>query len=690
MLWLKRLTPVFLLAMLGALPRPAEAKSTLADSLFKAASDTVRPVRDRIALLKRAVKAEASHGEALHALGCLYMAQNTIFSRYLARNRLVEALQLDAGNIRYHESFATLLRRQGFYYNSMRHFKKILEMDPDRAGAACEVGEYLLQDMLKFMDARRFDGRGSMRSFGLESRDEAASYFQYALQRDPYCRRAYYRLGFLNLESGYPERLVRLSRLLLERYPGDSDGLLFLGLGYQEMGEMEEAGQAYGEALDGMGEQERQVMGSRELIGLIAGSEERPALGLSGGWDGRAEVVSASLLDRFWSARDPLFLTPFNERRMAHYGRVAYANLRFSRPDEDVAGWQTDMGKVWIRYGRYLGRERTIEPYREVWYYEDFRIAFYSFDSFHWRFEFLKDDQWVAGQYGRGDVFSSGFRRRERYVDPYANQKYPLPCQVGFFKAPDNRVRVDLSWALPKVRLDYLKLYDTYQTDVQDGVFLFDAHDDPVVRQVRRRDLFRDTWQDTLKSHYLLDQTSVTLEEGAFRLAVEVRDKEKETIGTFRDTLALAPFDTLGLQLSSIILATRVTQREGGLPQVTPNPIRIYSRSELLYLYFEIYNLAQDIFGQTRYRVEYRVGTPKLRRLPLRLDREMRARLGLEGERWTVSVATDYLGDRSDEPLHLGVDLGELKPGLQLLTLVVTDQIAGLRTGREALFRVVE
>ena len=189
-------------------------------------------------------------------------------------------------------------------------------------------------------------------------------------------------------------------------------------------------------------------MASRELIGLIAGSEERPALGLSGGWGGQAEVVPSSLLDRFWSARDPLFLTPFNERRMAHYGRVAYANLRFSRPDKEVAGWQTDMGKVWIRYGRYLGRERTIEPYWEVWYYEDFRIAFYSFDSFHWRFEFLKDCKWATGQYGRGEVFSSGFRRRERYVDPYANQKYPLPFQIGFFKAETSCACATLSASL--------------------------------------------------------------------------------------------------------------------------------------------------------------------------------------------------------------------------------------------------
>ncbi len=696
---------VLLVGMLAMLPPPSEAGSrtntrvrpcgVLADSLFRAAmADTTRPVKERITLLKQVLKVDRNHTEALHALGCLYMAQNTIFSRDLARRRLERVLQLDSENVRYHESYATLLRRQGFYYNSMRHFKKILEMDADHADAACEVGEYLLRDMLKYVDARRFDGGGSMRSFGLESRDEAADFFQYALRKDPYCRRAYYRLGFLSLESGRPKGLVRLSKLLLERYPGDPDGLLFLGLGYQEMGDMERADRAYREALDWMGERDRRVMESPELIGLIAGREERLGLGLSNGRDARGEAVFTPGLARFWKVRDPLFLTRFNERRMAHYGRVAYANLRFSRPDEGVVGRETDMGKVWIRYGRYLGRERTIEPYREVWAYEDFRIVFYSYDSFHWWIEFSKDDQWVTGRYGRGDVLSSGFARRERYVDPYADQKYRLPTQVGVFKAPDNRVKVDLSWALPKVRLGYLKLYDTYQVNLQDGVFLFDDADDPVVRQVRRREVFRDVWQDTLKSCYLLDRASVTLEGGAFRLAVEVRDKEKETIGTFRDTLNVEPFGEVRLGLSSIILATQVIGGEDGggrgRLQVIPNPVRTYTRSEPLYLYFEVYNLAQDAFGQTRYRVEYRIGMPKLRRLPLRLDRAARARLGLEGERWTVSVATDYTGGRSDESLHLDVALSDLKPGLQLLTLVVTDQNTGLRAGREALFRIVK
>ena len=226
------------------------------------------------------------------------------------------------------------------------------------------------------------------------------------------------------------------------------------------------------------------------------------------------------------------------------------------------------------------------------------------------------------------------------------------------------------------------------------GIFLLDGAGAPRVRQVLRQEALKETWGDTLRSKYLLDRASITVDGGVFPLAIEVADREKETIGTFRDTLQLEPFDTLRVELSSILLATEVAEEAGGAGdirlRVTPNPIRTYTRSEILYLYFEVYNLTKDTYGQTRYRVEYRVGTPRLKRLPAKLDRAVQRQLGLGGERWTISVTSEYRGNRSDEPLYLGIDLSELKPGLQLLTLVVTDQMTGLQAGRETLFRIVE
>ena len=91
-----------------------------------------------------------------------------------------------------------------------------------------------------------------------------------------------------------------------------------------------------------------------ESVESIIQDEDRAKLDRLTFWaEGRSEMSPQPWVDsvervRFWRRQDPLFLTEFNERRMEHYGRVAYANLRFSRPSKGIEGWRTDMGRAYI------------------------------------------------------------------------------------------------------------------------------------------------------------------------------------------------------------------------------------------------------------------------------------------------------------------------------------------------------
>ena len=94
-----------------------------------------------------------------------------------------------------------------------------------------------------------------------------------------------------------------------------------------------------------------------ESVDVIASQEEQSALDSIAttdttryGWTDNRERV------RFWRKRDPLYLTAFSERRMEHYGRVAYANLRYGQRLKGIPGWQTDRGKAYIKFGRYLNK----------------------------------------------------------------------------------------------------------------------------------------------------------------------------------------------------------------------------------------------------------------------------------------------------------------------------------------------
>ncbi len=75
----------------------------------------------------------------------------------------------------------------------------------------------------------------------------------------------------------------------------------------------------------------------------------------------------------FWQKRDPNPGTPINEFREAFYGRLQYANQRYTTGRRE--GWRTDRGHVFIKYGRPVQiephlYERETKPY-ELWQYNN-------------------------------------------------------------------------------------------------------------------------------------------------------------------------------------------------------------------------------------------------------------------------------------------------------------------------------
>lgn len=89
-------------------------------------------------------------------------------------------------------------------------------------------------------------------------------------------------------------------------------------------------------------------------------------------------------LINFWSKRDPSPGTAKNERREAFYEAIAYANREYKEGGRKaVAGWRSDRGRVFARYGApddVLRRqnEGRAPPY-EVWRYSSGKGAYYIF-----------------------------------------------------------------------------------------------------------------------------------------------------------------------------------------------------------------------------------------------------------------------------------------------------------------------
>lgn len=648
------------------------------DSLYREAVARVGQVQPKASIeaFEQVLKRDWKFAPAHYEIAKLYMELNTPLTRQSARRALDEAMRLDPENKDYHLTLGELLSRQGFTYNADREYRNLAEADSGSTEAAYWAGFFAVQEYLALIDKVEFsrfdrssmgsgnyDVTGNMqyesigkvfywKTFAMQSLERARGYLTQSIDADPEFRGAYNLLGLLHVETGEPEALVLLFKRLLKHKPEDKDAYMFCGLGYQMLGEMDVAHNYYRRALERMSGDERSMM---ESVDILASREERTRMAQAITYgDAGGEYWTSDRLDRFWRRQDPLFLTAFNERKMEHYGRVAYANLRFTRHFKEIDGWQTDPGKAFIKFGRYTGRD--VFTSRKVWYYGEFRIWYENGDGLDaWRFARGSNSGrsarqstanyrvpvkrgWVYITRMRDDLgdFYSGKSRRERlrgtrpharhvfrdtpqrYIDPYREQKYQMPFQVAAFQERDS-IRVEFAYAIPKVRVRLSE--PNGFVDLEDGVFLFDERWEEVYR--RKMDLtmpwpdfdrVTETVRDSLRRSHVVSYRTLRVAPRQHRLVVEVRDLGTGSIGTFRDFREFRTADS-SLAMSDLLLASDI-QPKTAFPEgredlrVTPNPLHTYGHSEPVFIYLEIYNLKNDRFGGTKYRISYRLTRP--------------------------------------------------------------------------------
>ena len=759
----------------------ASVESESVDSLFQVAMDQVgrMPVKESIKAFRRVLKVDRKYAPAYHEIVKLYMALDTPRYRDQARKTLDRAIHLEPENVSYQLTLGKLLWDQGFWYNAKEQYEKILKSYPENAHAAYGIGYYFLKNFIKYRDMIQGESGVSMdwAQFAEAYREHAIFYLRRSIELNPKFWDAYYQLGVVYLESKQLAAFIQLSKQLLEYHPDDKNALLFCGFAYHTINTYTKAHKFYTKALNRMDPEELATMESvrllvtkekhKEMVGADLQYQEED---LIKGW------VDSLKLRRFWRKQDPVFLTKFNERRMEHYRRMAYANLYFGRPSKNIEGWQTDKGKTYIKFGHPIHRvikrpwlktpdksKGTLQvyPYVETWYYEGFKISFLNSDGIDgWRFATTTGP--VSLRYHLGDKVQSGglssqptsryvFNQRPpRYIDPYRQQKYSLPYQVAAFQ-DGKGIRLEIAAAIPKRKL---KITGD-DTGLERGIFLFDEKWDEVHRDVAQKLDLEPAGTHSFKIRYLVSQHTVHVDPRQYNVVVEFRDRRQNFIGTFRTVCTFLPTDTL-LSISDLLLASQI-EAQDSLPEgrtslkVVPNPLRTYSPSESVNLYFEIYNLTRDEFGRTEYEVSYQVGWPEKEEIdpalfpgfsegdapeakgyvkieimtpeeesdlgfsddivgrgtghkahvvdyrvtyvePRKKDifEEIQKR-GTGGEQvWETAVTARYEGNDRNDLTYMSIDVSRLPIGVYKLIVTVKDLQTGQMAERDVLFRMIE
>ena len=176
---------------------------------------------------------------------------------------------------------------------------------------------------------------------------------------------------------------------------------------------------------------------------------------------------------------------------------------------------------------------------------------------------------------------------------------------------------------------------------------------------------------------------------GAFTAAVEMRDEATRRIGVYSKPVAFSDYRGSRLLISDLKLSTGITPATNPGPfvrkglNVVPNPGRLYPRSQLVYVYYEVYNLGMDDAGRTSYETLYEItprGMPALRNRRARRPDDAR----------TVMSFFEGAGTSAEEAEYTAMDTTDLEAGEYLLTVTLTDRHADRRVSKSVNFMVVE
>jgi len=540
------------------------------------------------------------------------------------------------------------------YRLSYAHALDALRFDRNNIDASLLAAKFAIAEMLGPQEwgATLEKVEGDIEAYVKDKTDEAVDRLTSVLVINADHVAARLLLGMVYYENEMFHRLVGLFEDYRRGKPDLAEPYFMLSLALNAQGDDEHARIAFTHGLN------RLVMDERYLRAGFVFHE--------------VAIQSEDALERAWAPEDPLLLTPTNERLMEHYQRVAYANLRFSEDAEMRGGWESDRGRVYIRYGapgeRFVAAS-SVGP-DQLWSYKDFSVAFMR----------LRSSAWT---YRNGIIGRKEFRTMADLAEVFPPtshassqwSRFPVSCRIVQFKGEKGKSRVDFNLTFRDGRIKSTKgPKGAKKVDVDHGVLALSTGWKVINRTGARLDHLAWLKGDT-EGGYFVQSDFLELTPGKIQIRTESLDLTSSAIGVFHDTLVVRSFGGADLALSDIAINRRsinppgVTGRAGRA--FLPAPEGAGVRGKSIEAYAEIYNLG--VFAgpdSSRYTVQFAV------------------RPAEDPDGWLAVSSEVKRGVSRSDPLDLKLNLAQSAPGPKMLRLRVTDHARSETIERTTDFRV--
>jgi len=525
---------------------------------------------------------------------------------------------------------------------------------------------------------------------------EAAQEFGRACELQPEARLYAHALRAVALARDEPAAALQyLSPLPIGEQVPLSMLLLRAGILSYDRATQEEAENLFGQALSALPDDWAMVWitGGGRLPGVAAG-----------------DVMEAR---EYWRTIDPDPTVSSNAHRLEFWRRFLVADLLWGDPTTNTPGWTTQPGDIWIRWGRptvMVEATPDIDPFvgirgpgpkdangwggmagnmrRWTWSFAEgpnsFSLTFLD-TNYQYRWHLSGEEQLKTLEARVRD-------QPVRFATPAIEAGFDLAVDVAMFLPSTERSRLITSVAvlgpeftpiedLGDVELEWA-LFDERNRRIDRGHFVLDPSRDrdSILDLVERDRRSRDS------APARVAQFGLDVRPGRYRLAVEAIDPISGGRRWTDSRVDVPPRHPERPMLSDLMLcssfedfhpSSTVPREFVRYARVTvPTPERIFPIDQnVVFVYFEAYDLGIEADGRTRTTVEYSI-VPVTENVSSATSRFVEERTGVSPEGVVVKGTA--------------IDLKELAVGRYEMTVTVVDQVTGTTMERAVEFELRE
>ncbi len=274
---------------------------------------------------------------------------------------------------------------------------------------------------------------------------------------------------------------------------------------------------------------------------------------------------------------------------------------------------------------------------------------------------------------------------REIYVPAFLAEPLYYAAYPATFRGLGDSTRVEVYYGFPASALTR----DGGDVRINRGAVLYNAKGDPVFKAAKRVALRVDG-----KTGIIPDIIALDVPPGSYYLAVQAIEERSGRTQVYGMPLRVPSYRHGKLRLSDIEMAASIEQSTGEGHfvkqnlEVIPLATRHYTQRHLVYLYYEIYGLSQDAFGQTDYQISYRLKPRSGQSFGAKVLGGLGKLVGIDQNEEQIAISYDQTGDADNVVNYLALDLSGSEPGEYVIEVAAIDRKDGQKVTKTASFKI--